>query len=125
MDDKVYTPLGVGTVVYVEDVYMEVDIRGNEHGFDAPFDDVTIYEDPAVVKSRKDSKEEDRAFTAMGKLPDELIAAGFITWKSSSILVRAIGGEASDWDTLTYKQKLNFIAMANGTLVEVLMTKYS
>jgi hypothetical protein len=61
---------------------------------------------------------------AFGNIPNNMIFEGKIMQRIGASAVTFVGGSADDWNKLSYLQRVNFIAISSGTLVEVLIGKY-
>ena len=59
VETRVSTPCGHGTISYVEEGYIEVDVGGTEHGFDYPF---------STIKSSESDCPRRKTFTSDSEL---------------------------------------------------------
>lgn len=125
VNDKVTTPIGTGQVVYAETDYIEVEVGDTEHGFHYPFQFVTAYVDEAAIKVEKVTAQEIAAKLAFGNIPDKMVFDGKLMHRIGAAAVFSVGGSADSWAKLTYLQRINFIAVASGSLAEVLISKYT
>lgn len=126
IDDTVKTPKGKGTVCYVEDGYIEVDVHGVEMGFEAPFNGVSHWteEDEAPkTRMRSDSDalaasqptpEFDDILDMVERAVPEYALAALLRFRTIQAALPAFGGSAPAWDSLNSFQKLNHIAVAAG-----------
>lgn len=126
IDDIVKTPKGKGTVSYVEDTYIEVDVNGVEMGFEAPFKDLshwTAEDETPKTRMRSDSDalaastptpEFDDVLSLVERTLPEYALSALLHFNTVKSLLPTLGGSAPSWDSLNSFQKLNHIAMAAG-----------
>lgn len=113
MDDKVTTPSGTGYVCYVEDDYIEVDVKGVEMGFHAPFEHVKPY-DPKDDLPKPTQAELDDAKYEDVEIPYGVEVIGKMQHNMATLAVAVVGGDALSWDELPTRIKLNYVCVGMG-----------
>lgn len=128
LNQVVSTPKGKGTVVYVEDDYIEVDVGGVEMGFEYPFSALGEWKEPEPLNNDRLAPSaptpEYDAVLAFVEAEDPLammLARGIHA--KTTLAVRMTGGEAGAWDDLNSFQKLNFLKIAAGISIEDIMAQ--
>lgn len=126
IDDIVKTPKGKGTVCYVEEGYIEVDVNGVEMGFEAPFKDVSPWteadeaprprmrSDSDILAANQPTPEFDDILDMVERALPEYALAALMRFRAVQAALPALGGSAPAWDSLNSFQKLNHIAVAAG-----------
>ena len=108
MGQKVRTPMGIGTVVYADEAYLEVDIGENVIGFNPDCKNVEPWVDPIAKAMAKKEKDEKVAKEEWENLPPVLQEMAKVNHGIGTALIEAIGGSSGTWDELTYRQRMNF-----------------
>ena len=113
----VNTPKGKGEVVYAEDGYIEVSVKGADMGFEMPSNLISEYVEPEKSEPKTDMCEPTPEYDAIcqeAELDEMSVLLAKTAHTKAAMAVRALNGEAASWEDLNSFQKLNFIKMATG-----------